>query len=147
VSASDTLQHRLAELRHDLANLLNHVFGFTELLVQGARERGASEQTQAALEELTRAGFEIRRHLDEQLGTARLPIWEPDLQSLRNGITQCTAQIFAQVEVLRPLLDGHWEEAPGDLEEVRHAATRLQQMVAPGALERALQGPGKERRA
>jgi signal transduction histidine kinase len=137
---SDSPQQHLAELRHDLANPLNHVLGFTELLVQGARERAAHQDVQVLLQQLTRAATEVRHHLDEQLGAARIREMQVDLQALRAGISRGAEEILGHVAALRPLVDGGWGEAVSDLDEVRNAAMRLQQMVAPGSLERAVQG-------
>lgn len=145
MTPSDSSQHVLAELRHDLANPLNHLLGFTELLMQSAREVNAQQNIQAGLDEITRAAAEVRRHLDEQLGTARIRAKHVDIHALRTGISEGTQLILAQVEALRPLT-GLWQEAVTDLEEVRIAATRLRQMVAAGSLERVLEKavPGPE---
>lgn len=114
----------LAEFRHDLANPVNHVVGYTELLVMGATERQATE-LHVPLQALSRCAADLRRHLDEQLPLARIRAQEVDLGAVHSGVTSGAEALLAQVSQLRPQLAGRWAEAEDDLAQIEQAAHRL----------------------
>lgn len=114
----------LAELRHDLANPLNHVVGYTELLVMGATERQVRE-LEAPLQALLRTAGDLRRHLEETLPLAKIRAQSVDLIAVRTGVTAGAQTLLEHVSALRPQVRGRWDEAEGDLEQIEVAARRL----------------------
>lgn len=121
----------LATYRHDLANPVNHVVGYTELLVMGATERQATE-LELPLQELTRCANELRRHLEEQLPTELIRTCGVDLPAVRSTVSASAEALLRQVSSLRAQINGRWAEAEEDLEQIAHAANRLLALTAAG---------------
>src|SRR5262249_52320547 len=128
VDTPSSSSNYLAELRHDLANPLNHVVGYTELLVMGANERKATELDEP-LQALLRCAGELRRRLEENMPLARIRAQTVDLLVVRDGVTAGAQALIQQVSALRPRLRGRWDEAEGDLEQIEQAARRLLELA------------------
>jgi len=118
----------LAELRHDLANPVNHVVGYAELLVMSANERQATE-LQTPLQEITRCASDLRRHLEEQLPLTRIRTLDVDLPKVRSSMIASATELLEQVTSLRPQIAGRWDEAADDLAQIEQAARRLLELA------------------
>jgi light-regulated signal transduction histidine kinase (bacteriophytochrome) len=118
----------LAEFRHDLANPVNHVVGYAELLVMGATERQATE-LQPPLEAISRLAGDLRRHLEEHLPLTRIRTQDVDLPTVRSCVTASASELLQQVASLRPQLAGRWAEAEDDLAQIENAARRLLELA------------------
>jgi signal transduction histidine kinase len=114
----------LAEFRHDLANPVNHVVGYAELLVMGATERQATE-LQTPRQEITRCAADLRRHLEEELPLTRIRTLDVDLPKVRSSVTASASELLQQIASLKPQIRGLWAEAEDDLTQIEHAARRL----------------------
>lgn len=122
--ATDLPPTFLAEFRHDLANPVNHVVGYAELLVMGATERQATE-LQPPLEAISRVAADLRRHLEEHLPLARIRSQDVDLTTVRSRVTASAAELLTHVATLMPQIRGRWAEAEDDLKQIENAAQRL----------------------
>jgi len=118
----------LAEFRHDLANPVNHVVGYAELLVMGATERQATE-LQPPLEAISKVAGDLRRHLEEHLPLTRIRSQDVDLPTVRSCVTASASELLAHVSSLKPQIRGRWAEAEDDLTQIEHAARRLLELV------------------
>lgn len=119
----------LAEFRHDLANPVNHVVGYAELLVIGANEREVPDLAEP-LQALSRCASDLRRHLEEHLPLARIRANEVDLSAVRSDVTASAEALLEQVSILKPRVRGRWAEAEEDLEQIALAAKRLLELAA-----------------
>ena len=119
----------LAEFRHDLANPVNHVVGYAELLVMSATEKQATE-LQTGLEGISRCAADLRRHLEEELPLTRIRTLDVDLPKVRSSVTATASELLQQVASLRPQLRGRWEEAEDDLAQIENAARRLLELAS-----------------
>ncbi|HYV49011.1 MAG TPA: hypothetical protein VFA20_29325 [Myxococcaceae bacterium] len=118
----------LAELRHDLANPVNHVVGYAELLVMGATERQATE-LQPPLEAISRVAADLRRHLEEHLPLTRIRSQDVDLPAVHSSVTASASELLVHVASLKPQIRGRWAEAEDDLTQIEHAAQRLLELA------------------
>jgi light-regulated signal transduction histidine kinase (bacteriophytochrome) len=118
----------LAEFRHDLANPVNHVVGYAELLVMGASERQATE-LQPPLEAISKVAADLRRHLEEHLPLTRIRSQDVDLPTVRSCVTTSASELLAHVASLKSLIRGRWAEAEDDLLQIENAAHRLLALV------------------
>lgn len=121
----------LAEFRHDLANPVNHVVGYAELLVMSATERQATE-LDLPLQGISKCAADLRRHLEEHLPLIRIRSQEVDLPAVRSSVTASASELLTQVETLMPQIRGRWAEAEEDLTQIENAARRLLELVARG---------------
>ena len=119
----------LAEFRHDLANPVNHVVGYAELLVMSATEKQATE-LQSGLQEISRCAADLRRHLEEHLPLTRIRAQDVDLPKVRSSFTASASELLEQVASLKPQIRGRWAEAEDDLTQIEHAARRLLELAA-----------------
>lgn len=118
----------LAEFRHDLANPVNHVVGYAELLVMGATERQATE-LHTPLQAISKCAADLRRHLEEHLPLIRIRSQEVDLPAVRTSVTASASELLAEVARLKPQIRGRWAEAEEDLLQIEHAAHRLLELA------------------
>jgi light-regulated signal transduction histidine kinase (bacteriophytochrome) len=118
----------LAEFRHDLANPVNHVVGYAELLMMGATERQVTE-LQPPLEAISKCAAELRRHLDEHLPLIRIRTQDVDLPLVSSSVVTTANELLVQVESLKPRIRGAWKEAEEDLLQIEQAAYRLLELV------------------
>jgi K+-sensing histidine kinase KdpD len=118
----------LAEFRHDLANPVNHVVGYAELLVMGATERHATE-LQPPLEAISRVAADLRRHLEEHLPLTRIRSQDVDLPTVRSCVTASASELLTHVATLMPQIRGMWAEAEEDLTQIENAARRLLELA------------------
>jgi len=118
----------LAEFRHDLANPVNHVVGYAELLVMGATERQATE-LQPPLEAISRVAGDLRRHLEEHLPLSRIRTQDVDLPAVRSCVIASASELLGHVATLKPQLAGRWPEAEDDLKQIENAAQRLLELA------------------
>lgn len=118
-------------LRHELHTPLNHIIGYSELLLESATE-GSTAVLQPRLCELNAHAQQLLQLVDEVLGRSRKDI-EIDLHKLGartaapiRAIIGTTADLQAQARQLGAI------EAGQDLERIASAAHSLHTMIADG---------------
>src|ERR687894_491818 len=75
----------LRGLRHELRTPINHIIGYSELLLEVAEEQG-HPQLLADLEKIRAAGAELGALVNESLDAARLQAALPDTTSLSRDL-------------------------------------------------------------
>lgn len=123
-----TLNH----LRHELHTPLNHIIGYSELLLEsvGAERIVALEPKLRELHEYAR---QLMLLVDEMLGRTRKEPGDIDLQRLDTQTSAPIASIIATANELRQRTDQVGAaEASRDLDRIASAARTLRTMIADG---------------
>src|SRR3954466_6290870 len=95
ISWSDLLRG----LRHELRTPINHIIGYSELLLEVAEEGGHPE-IMADLERIRTAGAELGALVNESLDAARLQISLPDTTTLSRDLRTPLNTIVGYSELL-----------------------------------------------
>jgi signal transduction histidine kinase len=83
----------LARLRHDLRTPVNHILGYTELLIDDAAERHLEAQI-PALQGIQNGGRELLEIMRTGLGESTGPEQEVDLDSFRHDLQAAAAGVL-----------------------------------------------------
>ena len=122
----------LSHLRHELHTPLNHIIGYSELLLEGAVE-GNVAALEPGLRELHDHARQLMALVDEMLGRTRKESSDVDLRRLDSQASAPIGSIIAAADALK--LHAQQLGADGvdqDLERIAGAARTLRTMIAAG---------------
>jgi class 3 adenylate cyclase/CheY-like chemotaxis protein len=123
----------ISHLRHDLHTPLNHILGYSELLLEGTTE-GPVAVLQPGLHGLLEQARGLIALVDQAIGRTRRED-EIDLKRLRSDAVAPTRAIVDTAERLRKTADGIGAaEESRDLERVVSAARVLEELIATAVL-------------
>ncbi|HZO31518.1 MAG TPA: response regulator [Chloroflexota bacterium] len=119
----------LRGLRHELRTPINHIIGYSELLLEVADERGHAALL-ADLEKIRAAGAELGTLVNESLDAARLQTALPDTTSLSRDLRTPLNTIVGYSELLEEEAEenGYADLLP-DLQRIRTAGRHLLSQV------------------
>ena len=121
----------VSHLRHELHTPLNHIIGYSEMLLESASE-GSIVGLEPKLHELHQYAQQLMRLVDEALGRTRKD-HEVDLGRLSSAATGPIGSIIAAVEELKAQAQQSGAaEVNQDLERIASAAQTLRAMIADG---------------
>ena len=119
----------LRGLRHELRTPINHIIGYSELLLEVAEEQGHPEIL-ADLEKIRAAGSELGALVNESLDVARLQTALPDTTSLSRDLRTPLNTIVGYSELLEEEADeGGYADLLPDLQRIRTAGRHLLSQV------------------
>ena len=113
------------QLRHLLRTPLNHVIGYSEMMLEDLAEQDATDNPQAIRERLDSLIFNARelvRFIQNSLSTDKAEVATTDLQDLQFWLKGHVKQLLADVEELSALVSGTQVD---DVSRIRFAAERL----------------------
>ena len=123
-----TLNH----LRHELHTPLNHIIGYSEMLLESATE-GSTVALQPRLRELHENARQLVLLVDEVLGRTRKESNDIDLHRLSTQASEPICSIIAAADELKLQAQGMGAVEVGqDLDRIASAAQTLQTMIADG---------------
>ena len=115
----------LRGLRHELRTPINHIIGYSELLLEVADEQG-HPQILPDLEKIRAAGAELGALVNESLDAARLQTTLPDTISLSRDLRTPLNTIVGYSELLQEEADeGGYGDLLPDLQRIRTAGRHL----------------------
>ena len=115
----------LRGLRHELRTPINHIIGYSELLLEVAEERDAPN-LQADLEKIRAAGAELSVLVNESLDPARVQSIRPDTLSLSRDLRTPLNTIVGYSELLEEEAEeGAYVDLLPDLQRIRTAGRHL----------------------
>jgi adenylate cyclase len=115
----------LRGLRHELRTPINHIVGYSELLLEVAEERSHAELL-ADLSKIRAAGAELAALVNESLDAARLQTSLPDTVSLSRELRTPLNTIVGYSELLEELAEeGGYVDLLPDLQRIRTAGRHL----------------------
>jgi len=111
----------LRELKHELRTPINHIIGYSELLIEAADDRGESSVAEA-VRPIHTGGQKLTRYIEEILSPSNTEITDHDLERLRERFRGVLSPI-----IHAPVLDAIAASAAygADLARVRSAAASL----------------------
>jgi adenylate cyclase len=122
----------LSHLRHELHTPLNHIIGYSELLLESAGE-GHIVALEPKLRELHQCARQLMVLVDEMLGRTRREPGDIDLHRLDTQSSAPIATIIATADELRRQSEQMGAaEAGQDLDRIASAARTLRTMIADG---------------
>ena len=126
-SESDKTANPIAELRHDLRTPINHIVGYTEMLLEDAEEGGSQyAERRVAFEQTLMAAREAIELIDATLPPTRLEIEDQELADLTKSFALPQSQIREALEGLLADETVKADEAlVEDLHKILSAAERL----------------------
>src|SRR2546422_3852249 len=99
-TASDPkLNMRVIKARHDLHNSIGHVLGFSEMLLEEAREEGR-DHLRPELEQLLQSAKQMIGQINELLDTPKIEAGFSDIPGLERVLCGWASQVIASVEAL-----------------------------------------------
>jgi class 3 adenylate cyclase len=120
-----------AQLRHELRTPLNHIIGYTEMLLEEL-PTGDKPEIAAGLSALRTDARELLALLNEVLARGRGEA--PDLGAARDTLRPLLARVRSAADALHgQTADAGDEARAADLERIRAAAARLDELLGPGA--------------
>src|SRR4051794_29010526 len=115
----------LRGLRHELRTPINHIVGYSELLLEVAEERSHAALL-ADLEKIRAAGAELGALVNESLDAARLQTTLPDTVALSRDLRTPLNTIVGYSELLEEEAEeGGYADLLPDLHRIRTAARHL----------------------
>jgi class 3 adenylate cyclase/CheY-like chemotaxis protein len=115
----------LRGLRHELRTPINHIIGYSELLLEVADEQG-HPRILPDLEKIRAAGVELGALVNESLDAARLQTTRPDAVSLSRDLRTPLNTIVGYSELLQEEADeGGYGDLLPDLQRIRTAGRHL----------------------
>jgi class 3 adenylate cyclase/CheY-like chemotaxis protein len=115
----------LRGLRHELRTPINHIIGYSELLLEVAEERGYPDLL-ADLEKIRAAGAELGALVNESLDAARVQVSLPDAISLSRDLRTPLNSIVGYSELLEEEAEeGGYVDLLPDLQRIRTAGRHL----------------------
>ena len=122
----------LTHLRHELHTQLNHIIGYSEMLLDGVSESG-NAVLEPKLRELHANARRLLPLINEAIDQVRTEAAEVDLSRLAVQVAGPLASIVAATDSLKLLAyQAGADEAGPDLERIAFAARTLSSMVADG---------------
>jgi len=114
-----------AELRHELRTPVNHIVGYTEMLLEDAQAAGAGERRRA-LEETLGAAREVLTLINRTLVPTQATVGSEALDALYTSLREPQRKIVRIIEGLLAAADATPGEAEiEDLRKILHAAEKL----------------------
>ena len=130
----------LSHLRHELHTPLNHIIGYSELLLESAAERDLAA-LEPGLRELHQHARQLLLLVDDVLGRTRKDS-DIDLGRLNSQASGPISSIIIAADELKARAQGSGAaEVDQDLERIAGAARTLRSMIADGARLRPLEAP------
>ena len=126
---------QLAELRHDLRTPLNHVIGYTEMLLEDAADDALAERREP-LQQTLSAARQALELINATLGTARAA-GAGEVARLHEDLRQPRDRIVQAITGLLSATDGRDAAFSADLQKILTAAGRLVPSGAARATESA----------
>jgi DNA-binding response OmpR family regulator len=119
-------------LRHELRTPMNHILGYSELLLEEAADSGQTDLV-PSLEQVHAAGKETLALINERLGASRLEAQRIDLAALRQALAVPLDAILAAAAIMQEQAAtlGQEDLVP-DLQRIDAAARHLLALVADG---------------
>ncbi len=117
----------LAELRHNLRTPVNHVMGYTEMLMEDAAESG-QDGTKKALAEIRSAAHLALGQINEKLGN-REEVERGRLKELCESLQPLVDRIGNSVSLIKPSANPDWH---ADLERIDSAARSMIRLLGEG---------------
>src|SRR6478609_5481220 len=115
----------LRGLRHELRTPINHIVGYSELLLEIAEERGHADLL-ADLARIRAAGAELAGRVNESLDGARLRAALPDAAALSRELRTPLNTIVGYSELLgEEAEEGGYTDLLPDLQRIRTAGRHL----------------------
>ena len=119
----------LASMSHELRTPLNAVIGFSEMLLEAARERGDADQARP-LERILRAGNHLLELINEVLDLSKIEAGKLELDAAPFAVAPLVAEVVATV---RPLADKNGNalalDCAVDCGSMNADATRVRQVL------------------
>jgi len=130
IHASDEkLNLRVIKARHDLHNTIAHVLGFSEMLLEDAREERLHNLC-PKLELLVKTGEEMILHVNENLVGSKIEAALSNLPRLERLLCSWANQVIASVELLSHSPSKRNDRAfQTDLERIAGAAQRTRELA------------------
>ena len=120
----------LSEARHNLRTPINHILGYSEMLMEDAEDQG-KQQLLDEFRQIVEDGKLALAIINGALTPATNEVGEPELRAMHDALLAPVNQILARVRRFEP------EIASADLAKVRTAAERLlamsSEILAPGS--------------
>jgi signal transduction histidine kinase len=114
----------LARLRHDLRTPVNHILGYTELLIDDSSERQL-EALVPVFQKIQDGGRQLLETIETALGEKTGPTQEVDLESFKQNLHSTAAEVLeASTSVVDNLENGH-QQTLADLDAISRALRRL----------------------
>jgi signal transduction histidine kinase len=114
----------LGELRHELRTPVNHILGYSEMLIENAQDDGV--EVAPALTTLRARGGEVLELINDLLSPSRTAVSRTELEKLHQSLDGPVKAIVADADTL--LTDAAGPDR-ADLEKIRTAAQRLLQLA------------------
>jgi signal transduction histidine kinase len=114
----------LARLRHDLKTPVNHILGYTELLIEDAGERHL-EAFFPVFQQIQRGGGELLETIQNGLGEKTGLAQEVDLDSFRQNLGSKASEVLGTCTGLLGNLERGDPQTLADLEAISHALRQL----------------------
>lgn len=130
-SGHELTPEALAELRHDLRTPLNHVIGYTEMLLEDAADPALASR-RAPLEQTLAAARQALGLINATLGSAR-NAGAPEIAQLYDDLREPRGRILKAIGGLLSGADGTDAAFTADLQKIVTAAERLVPPDAPQA--------------
>lgn len=114
----------LARLRHDLRTPVNHILGYTELLIDDSSERQL-EALVPVFQQIQNGGRQLLETIEMALGEKTGPTQEVDLESFKQNLHSTAAEVLETfTSVVDNLENGH-QQTLADLDAISRALRRL----------------------
>jgi class 3 adenylate cyclase len=125
----EKLNSRVTKTRHDLHNLIGHIMGFGEMLLEDAREQQREHHCRE-LEAIVQTATDIIAQINEDLVTTRIESGQGSLSRLETVLSTWATRVIATVEVLSHSPGSEADEAfQTDLERIEGAAQRTREIA------------------
>lgn len=143
--AESDQQHEFARaLRHELRTPVNHIIGYSEMLLDEAEPTGQTEVL-GRLSQIASAGRLLIGHINEELTPAGIKLFGADLTRLRRQLSGPLHQIVADCDALQTLVLDK-PQFTSDVAKIAAASNRLIELLDPNqaSLNAALSGVAAE---
>src|SRR5712691_7292490 len=128
-AAAETTREFFRGLRHDLRTPINHVIGYSELLLEEA-EDGGHDAFRPDLQKIRLAGRELLALVNDCLDASKVEVGKVDLDTLSRDLRTPLNAIVGYSDLLREEAE---EQGPSsfvpDLERIHRAGTHLLSLV------------------
>jgi diguanylate cyclase (GGDEF)-like protein len=135
----------LADLRHELRTPVNHILGYSELLIEDAAERHL-EAFIPAFQQIQSGGRHLLDSIQTVLSEKTDPVQELDLRAFRENLCRTAAEILeTSASVLEELESGH-QQTLADLAAISWALRSLMEFPSDEGAQIARKAPKTIRR-
>jgi adenylate cyclase len=116
-------------VRHDLLTPINHLLGYTEMMLEDCEDQGLDALLQP-LRDIHVTSKELQRAIESVLPSSREPAAESELSRLQYELTEPLERMFQLIEAIERDILGTGEANPlPDFAKTRTAAERLKRQV------------------